>query len=323
MKTTFLDFEQPLAELEAKIEELRYVQDDSALDISEEIGRLQKKGQALTREIYGKLSAWQIAQVARHPQRPYSLDYINALFTGFQELHGDRAFADDPAIVGGIARFGDQSVLVIGHQKGRDTKEKIHRNFGMPKPEGYRKALRLMKLAEKFALPVFTFVDTPGAYPGVGAEERGQSEAIGRNLYAMAELRVPIICTVIGEGGSGGALAIAVGDVTLMLQYATYSVISPEGCASILWKSAEHAPAAAETLGITATRLKSLGLVDRIVNEPVGGAHRDYDAVFQNLRKALQDTWRQLRDKSIDELMEARFDRLVGYGKFKEVEAGR
>jgi acetyl-CoA carboxylase carboxyl transferase subunit alpha len=323
MKTTFLDFEQPLAELEAKIEELRYVQDDSALDISEEIGRLQKKSQALTREIYGKLSAWQIAQVARHPQRPYSLDYINALFTGFEELHGDRAFADDPAIVGGIARFGDQSVLVIGHQKGRDTKEKIHRNFGMPKPEGYRKALRLMKLAEKFALPVFTFVDTPGAYPGVGAEERGQSEAIGRNLYAMAELRVPIICTVIGEGGSGGALAIAVGDVTLMLQYATYSVISPEGCASILWKSAEHAPAAAETLGITATRLKSLGLVDRIVNEPVGGAHRDYDAVFQNLRKALQDTWRQLRDKSIDELMEARFDRLVGYGKFKEVESGR
>jgi acetyl-CoA carboxylase carboxyl transferase subunit alpha len=323
MKTTFLDFEQPLAELEAKIDELRYVQDDSALDISEEIGRLQKKSQALTRDIYGKLSAWQIAQVARHPQRPYTLDYINGLFTGFEELHGDRAFADDPAIVGGLARLGDESVLVIGHQKGRDTKEKIYRNFGMPKPEGYRKALRLMKLAEKFALPVFTFVDTPGAYPGVGAEERGQSEAIGRNLYAMAELRVPIICTVIGEGGSGGALAIAVGDVTLMLQYATYSVISPEGCASILWKSADHAPEAAETLGITATRLKSLGLVDRIVNEPVGGAHRDYDAVFQNLRKALQDSRRQLRDKSIDELMEARFDRLVGYGKFKEVESGR
>jgi acetyl-CoA carboxylase carboxyl transferase subunit alpha len=323
MKTTFLDFEQPLAELDAKIEELRYVQDDSALDISEEIGRLQKKSQALTREIYGKLSAWQIAQVARHPQRPYSLDYINGLFTGFEELHGDRAFAEDPAIVGGLARFGDQSVLVIGHQKGRDTKEKIFRNFGMPKPEGYRKALRLMKLAEKFALPVFSFVDTPGAYPGVGAEERGQSEAIGRNLYAMAELRVPIICTVIGEGGSGGALAIAVGDVTLMLQYATYSVISPEGCASILWKSADHAPAAAETLGITSTRLKSLGLVDRIVNEPVGGAHRDHDAMFQTLRKALQETWRQLRDKSIDELMEARFDRLVGYGKFKEVASGR
>ena len=323
MKTTFLDFEQPLAELEAKIEELRYVQDDSALDISEEIGRLQKKSQALTREIYGKLSAWQIAQVARHPQRPYSLDYINGLFTGFEELHGDRAFAEDPAIVGGLARFGDQSVVVLGHQKGRDTKEKIFRNFGMPKPEGYRKALRLMKLAEKFALPVFSFVDTPGAYPGVGAEERGQSEAIGRNLYAMAELRVPIICTVIGEGGSGGALAIAVGDVTLMLQYATYYVISPEGCASILWKSADHAPAAAETLGITSTRLKSLGLVDRIVNEPVGGAHRDHDAMFQNLRKALQDTLRQLRDKSIDELMEARFDRLVGYGKFTEVESGR
>ena len=323
MKTTFLDFEQPLAELEAKIEELRYVQDDSALDISEEIGRLQKKSLALTREIYGKLSAWQIAQVARHPQRPYTLDYVNGLFAGFEELHGDRAFADDPAIVGGLARFGEQSVVVIGHQKGRDTKEKIYRNFGMPKPEGYRKALRLMKLAEKFALPVFTFIDTPGAYPGVGAEERGQSEAIGRNLYTMAELRVPVVCTVIGEGGSGGALAIAVGDATLMLQYATYSVISPEGCASILWKSAEHAPAAAETLGITATRLKSLGLVDRIVSEPVGGAHRDYDAVFQSLRKALQDTFRQLRDKSIDELMEARFDRLVGYGKFKEVESGR
>ena len=323
MKTTFLDFEQPLAELEAKIEELRYVQDDSALDISEEIERLQKKGQTLTREIYGKLSAWQIAQVARHPQRPYTLDYVNGLFTGFEELHGDRAFADDPAIVGGLARFGEQSAVVIGHQKGRDTKEKIFRNFGMPKPEGYRKALRLMKLAEKFALPVFTFVDTPGAYPGVGAEERGQSEAIGRNLYTMAELRVPIICTVIGEGGSGGALAIAVGDVTLMLQYATYSVISPEGCASILWKSADHAAAAAETLGITATRLKSLGLVDRIVNEPTGGAHRDHDAMLQSLRKALQDTWRQLRDKSIDELVEARFDRLVGYGKFKEAESGR
>jgi len=323
MKTTFLDFEQPIAELEAKIEELRYVQDDSALDISEEIGRLQKKSQALTREIYGKLNAWQIAQVARHPQRPYTLDYVNGMFTGFEELHGDRTFADDPAIVGGLARFGDQSVMVIGHQKGRDTKEKIFRNFGMPKPEGYRKALRLMKLAEKFGIPVFTFVDTPGAYPGVGAEERGQSEAIGRNLYAMAQLRVPVICTVIGEGGSGGALAIAVGDVTLMLQYATYSVISPEGCASILWKSAEHAAEAAETLAITSTRLKALGLVDRIVSEPPGGAHRDHETMLQNLRKALQDSWRQLRETPIDQLLESRFDRLVGYGKFKEVEASR
>jgi acetyl-CoA carboxylase carboxyl transferase subunit alpha len=319
MKTTFLEFEQPIAELEAKIDELRYVQDDSALDISEEIARLQKKSQALTREIYGKLSAWQIAQVARHPQRPYSLDYIQNLFTGFEELHGDRAFADDPAIVGGLARFNDQSVMVIGQQKGRDTKDKIYRNFGMSKPEGYRKALRLMRFAEKFGMPVFTFIDTPGAYPGVGAEERGQSEAIGRNLYVMAELRVPILCTVIGEGGSGGALAIAVGDALLMLQYATYSVISPEGCASILWKSAEHAAEAAETLGITATRLKTLGLIDKIVAEPLGGAHRDHDVMMQNLKKALQDTWRQLQDKSTDELLEARFARLMGYGKYKEV----
>ena len=319
MKTTFLEFEQPIAELEAKIDELRYVQDDSALDISEEIARLQKKSQVLTREIYGKLSAWQIAQVARHPQRPYSLDYIQNLFTGFEELHGDRAFADDPAIVGGLARFNDQSVMVIGQQKGRDTKDKIYRNFGMSKPEGYRKALRLMRFAEKFGVPVFTFIDTPGAYPGVGAEERGQSEAIGRNLYVMAELRVPILCTVIGEGGSGGALAIAVGDALLMLQYATYSVISPEGCASILWKSAGHAAEAAETLGITATRLKTLGLIDKIVAEPLGGAHRDHDVMMQNLKKALQDTWRQLQDKSTDELLEARFARLMGYGKYKEV----
>jgi len=255
MKTTFLDFEQPIAELEAKIEELRFVQDDSAVDISAEIAQLQKKSQALTKDIYGKLSAWQIAQVARHPQRPYTLDYLSNIFTDFEELHGDRVFADDTAIVGGLARFNGDTCVVIGHQKGRDTKEKIFRNFGMPKPEGYRKALRLMKLAEKFAVPVFTFVDTPGAYPGVGAEERGQSEAIGRNLYAMAELKAPIICTVIGEGGSGGALAIAIGDAMMMLQYSTYSVISPEGCASILWKSADYAEEAAETLGITATRL--------------------------------------------------------------------
>ncbi|MEN3355267.1 MAG: acetyl-CoA carboxylase carboxyl transferase subunit alpha [Betaproteobacteria bacterium] len=321
MKTTFLDFEQPIAELEGKIEELRYVQDDSALDISEEIARLQKKSQALTKDIYGKLTAWQIAQVARHPQRPYTLDYANAVFDGFEELHGDRAFADDAAIVGGLARFNGESCMVIGHQKGRDTKEKIHRNFGMPKPEGYRKALRLMKLAEKFAVPVFTFVDTPGAYPGVGAEERGQSEAIGRNLYAMAELRVPVVCTVIGEGGSGGALAIAVGDTTLMLQYSTYSVISPEGCASILWKSADYAAEAAETLGITATRLKALGLIDKIVHEPLGGAHRDHEATMQSLKKALQDSWRQLRDKPLNELLETRFGKLISYGKFKEVEA--
>jgi acetyl-CoA carboxylase carboxyl transferase subunit alpha len=321
MKTTFLEFEQPIAELETKIEELRYVQDDSALDISEEIARLQKKSQALTKDIYGKLSAWQIAQVARHPQRPYTLDYANAIFEGFEELHGDRAFADDAAIVGGLARFNGETCMVLGHQKGRDTKEKIYRNFGMPKPEGYRKALRLMKLAEKFGIPVFTFIDTPGAYPGVGAEERGQSEAIGRNLYTMAELKVPVICTIIGEGGSGGALAIAVGDVTLMLQYSTYSVISPEGCASILWKSADYAAEAAETLGITATRLKALGLVDKIVHEPLGGAHRDHEAMMQSLKKVLQDSWRQLRDKPVGERREARFAKLVSYGKFKEVEA--
>ena len=320
MKTTFLDFEQPIAELEAKIEELRFVQDDSAVDISAEIAQLQKKSQALTKDIYGKLSAWQIAQVARHPQRPYTLDYLSNIFTDFEELHGDRVFADDTAIVGGLARFNGDTCVVIGHQKGRDTKEKIFRNFGMPKPEGYRKALRLMKLAEKFAVPVFTFVDTPGAYPGVGAEERGQSEAIGRNLYAMAELKAPIICTVIGEGGSGGALAIAIGDAMMMLQYSTYSVISPEGCASILWKSADYAEEAAETLGITATRQKTLGLIDRIIGEPLGGAHRDQDATMQSVKKALQDTWRQLKETPLDKLLEARFEKLIGYGKFKEVE---
>jgi len=321
MKTTFLEFEQPIADIEARIEELRFVQDDSALDISEEISRLNKKSQALTREIYAKLSAWQIAQVARHAQRPYTLDYIDGLFTDFDELHGDRAFADDAAIVGGLARFNGDTVMVIGHQKGRDTKEKIRRNFGMPKPEGYRKALRLMRLAEKFGVPIFTFIDTPGAYPGVGAEERGQSEAIGRNLFAMAELKVPIVCTVIGEGGSGGALAIAVGDALLMLQYATYSVISPEGCASILWKSAERAAEAAETLGITATRLKALGLIDRIVAEPLGGAHRDPDAMMQNLKKALVETLRPLREQAPAELVAARFERLMAYGKFKEITA--
>lgn len=319
MKTTFLDFEQPVAELETKIEQLRFVQDDSAVDISDEIGRLESKSAALVKEIYAKLTPWQIAQVARHPQRPYSLDYVELLFTDFVELHGDRSFADDHAMVGGMARFNGQSCLVIGHQKGRDTKEKIHRNFGMPRPEGYRKALRLMRLAERFGLPIFTFVDTPGAYPGIGAEERGQSEAIGRNLFEMAELKVPIICTIIGEGGSGGALAIAAGDAVLMMQYSTYSVISPEGCASILWKSADRAAEAAETMGITAARLKTLGLIDRVVSEPAGGAHRDYRATGQALKKALQDTLRSLQGFSADELVERRYERLMSYGKFKEV----
>ena len=320
MKVTFLDFEHSVAELESKIEQLRYVQDDSALDISEEIGRLQKKSQTLTKDIYAKLTPWQISQVSRHPQRPYTLDYIQALFTDFEELHGDRSYADDAAIVGGLARFNGQSVMVIGHQKGRDTKERQYRNFGMPRPEGYRKAMRLMRLAEKFGIPIMTFIDTPGAYPGVGAEERGQSEAIGKNLYVMAELRVPMICTIIGEGGSGGALAIAIGDALLMLQYATYSVISPEGCASILWKSAAKAPDAAETLGITATRLKTLGLIDKIVAEPLGGAHRDYPAMMQTMKKALQESLKQAQSLPLDDMLQARFNRLMGYGKFKEVE---
>ena len=321
MKTTFLDFEQPIAELENKIEELRYVQDDTAVDISVEISHLEKKSQEQTKGIYAKLTPWQISQVSRHPQRPYTLDYINAIFTDFEELHGDRAYADDPAIVGGIARFNGQSVIVIGHQKGRDTKERQYRNFGMPRPEGYRKALRLMKLAEKFNLPVMTFIDTPGAYPGIGAEERGQSEAIGRNLYEMAKLRVPVICTVIGEGGSGGALAIAVGDVVQMLQYSTYSVISPEGCASILWKTAEKASEAADALGITANRLKTLGLVDKVINEPLGGAHRDYPHMMATMKKSLTDALKSLRDKSVDELLDSRFERLMSYGKFKEEDA--
>ncbi|HEY5635746.1 MAG TPA: acetyl-CoA carboxylase carboxyltransferase subunit alpha [Burkholderiales bacterium] len=318
MKTTFLDFEQPIAELETRIEELRYVQEDSAVDISQEIQRLSKKSQGLTKDIYAKLTPWQVAQVARHPQRPYTLDYVSALFTDFEELHGDRLFAEDASIVGGLARFNGQACMVIGHQKGRDTKEKILRNFGMPRPEGYRKALRLMQLAEKFGLPVFTFVDTPGAYPGIDAEERGQSEAIGRNLMAMAGLRTPIIVTVIGEGGSGGALAIAVGDVVMMLQYATYSVISPEGCASILWRSADKAPEAAEALGITATRLKALGLIDKIIPEPLGGAHRDVPATAQAVKKALADALRQLQAKKPKELVEERLERLMGHGKFKE-----
>ncbi len=318
MKTSFLDFEQSIADLEAKIEELRFVQDDSAIDISDDIDRLEKKSAQLTKDIYAKLSPWQVSQVARHPQRPYTLDYLSLIFTDFEELHGDRAFADDHAIVGGLARFNGQPVMVIGHQKGRDTKDKIYRNFGMPRPEGYRKALRLMKLAEKFGLPVMTFVDTPGAYPGIDAEERGQSEAIGRNLYVMAELKVPVIVTIIGEGGSGGALAIAVGDVLQMLQYSTYSVISPEGCASILWKSADKAPEAAETMGITAQRLKTLGLVDKIISEPLGGAHRDYVAMAHSLKKALQDALKQLSGLSTEELLATRYERLMSYGRFKE-----
>lgn len=318
MKISFLDFEQPIADLEAKIDQLRFVQDDSAVDISEEIARLEQKSAQMTKDLYAKLTPWQISMVARHPQRPYTLDYLGRIFTDFEELHGDRAFADDHAIVGGLARFNGQSVMVIGHQKGRDTKEKIYRNFGMPRPEGYRKALRLMRLAEKFGLPIMTFIDTPGAYPGIDAEERGQSEAIGRNLYVMAELRVPIIVTVIGEGGSGGALAIGVGDTLQMLQYSTYSVISPEGCASILWRSADKAPEAAETMGITAQRLKSLGLVDKIVNEPLGGAHRDHAAMAQTLKKALQDSLKQFAGVSTDEMLAARYERLMSYGRFKE-----
>ncbi|MDR3412158.1 MAG: acetyl-CoA carboxylase carboxyltransferase subunit alpha [Formivibrio sp.] len=318
MKTTFLDFEQPIAELENKIEELRYVQDDTAVDISVEIGHLEKKSQEQTKGIYAKLIPWQISQVARHPQRPYTLDYINGIFTDFEELHGDRSFADDHAIVGGVARFNGQSVMVIGHQKGRDTKERQFRNFGMPRPEGYRKALRLMRLAEKFNLPVITFIDTPGAYPGIGAEERGQSEAIGRNLFEMTKLRVPIICSIIGEGGSGGALAIAVGDVVQMLQYSTYSVISPEGCASILWKTAEKASDAAEALGITANRLKTLGLIDKVITEPLGGAHRNYPQMMVTMKKALGDALKSVREKPVDELLDTRFERLMSYGKYKE-----
>ena len=321
MKTTFLDFEQPIAELEAKIEELRFVQDGSALDISEEIARLQAKSQALLKDIYAKLTPWQVSQLARHPQRPYTLDYIGEIFTDFHELHGDRVFADDSAIVGGLARFNGLAVMVIGHQKGRDTKERALRNFGMARPEGYRKALRLMHLAEKFNVPVLTMIDTPGAYPGIDAEERGQSEAIGHNLCEMAQLRVPIISTVIGVGGSGGALAIAVADTVLMLQYATYSVISPEGCASILWKSAERAADAAEALGLTAHRLKALGLIDRIVSEPVGGAHRDPKQMSALLKRALADSLRQFQDVKVKELLASRHARLMGYGKFKETSA--
>ena len=317
-KKHFLDFEQPVAELETKIEELRYVQNESAVDISDEIERLSKKSLQLTKDIYSSLTPWQVTQIARHPQRPYTLDYVNEIFTEFQELHGDRHFADDQSIVGGLARFNGQACMVLGHQKGRDTRERGLRNFGMSRPEGYRKALRLMKLAEKFDLPIFTFVDTPGAYPGIGAEERGQSEAIGRNIFEMAQLEVPIIVTIIGEGGSGGALAISVGDQLLMLQYSIYSVISPEGCASILWKTSERASDAAEALGITAHRLKALGLVDKIVNEPVGGGHRDIKQMAAQLKRALSDALRQVSDLSTKELLNRRYERLQSYGRFTD-----
>ena len=317
-KKHFLEFEQPIAELETKIEELRYVQSESAVDISEEIDRLSKKSQQLTKEVYASVAPWQVYQIARHPQRPQTLDYCSEVFTEFQELHGDRHFADDAAIVGGIARFNGQACMVIGHQRGSDAKERTLRNFGMPRPEGYRKALRLMKLAEKFGLPVFTFIDTMGAYPGIGAEERSQSEAIGRNIFEMAQLEVPIIATVIGEGGSGGALAIGVADQVLMLQFAAYSVISPEGCASILWKSSERASDAAEALGITAHRLKALGLIDKIVNEPVGGAHRDAKQMASNLKRALSDALRQVSDLKTRELLDRRYERVQAYGRFSD-----
>jgi len=318
MDLNFLDFEQPIAELEAKIEELRLVGHDNEINIQEEIERLQKKSRALTESVFAGLSPWQISQLSRHPQRPYLLDYVRRLFDEFYELHGDRAYADDPAIIGGLARMDGRPVMVIGHQKGRDTKEKIYRNFGMPRPEGYRKALRLMGMAERFRLPILTFIDTPGAYPGVGAEERGQSEAIARNLQVMSRLRTPILCTVVGEGGSGGALAIGVGDRLLMLQYSTYSVISPEGCASILWKSADKAQLAAEAMVITSDKLKELGLVDLVIPEPLGGAHRDPDAVAAALRQALLEQLDILQPMELDVLVAERYARLMGFGKFKE-----
>ncbi len=318
-KVSYLDFEQPIAELEKQIESLQDAHDEhDDIDITKELAQLEQKNAKLLSDIYANLTAWQVSQVARHPQRPYTLDYIKNIFTDFEELHGDRAFADDPAIVGGLARLDDMPVMVIGQQKGRDVKARQYRNFGMPRPEGYRKALRLFRLAEKFHLPIITLIDTPGAYPGIGAEERGQSEAIAKNLYVMTELKTPIVGVVIGEGGSGGALALGVVDQLLMLQYSTYSVISPEGCASILWKSASRAPEAAETLGITADRLKALGLVDQIVSEPIGGAHRDPDAMMEILKKAIKTNLIALQKKTTDKLLETRYERLMSYGKFKE-----
>ena len=319
MKISYLDFEKPISELEAQTEKLKETHNKNKnLDISKELSQLEGKTKKLLHEIYDNLNAWQISQVSRHPHRPYTLDYIEKLFTDFEELHGDRSFADDPAIVGGLASFEGIPVMVIGHQKGRDVKERQHRNFGMPKPEGYRKALRLYRLAEKFNVPIVTLIDTPGAYPGINAEERGQSEAIARNLYVMAELKTPIIGVVIGEGGSGGALALGVVDHLIMLQFATYSVISPEGCASILWKSADKASTAAELLGITATRLKELGLVDTILPEPLGGAHRNPNALMETVRKSLKDQLTKLKKKSLKQLLDSRYERLLSYGKFKE-----
>ncbi|MDH5302169.1 MAG: acetyl-CoA carboxylase carboxyl transferase subunit alpha [Gammaproteobacteria bacterium] len=319
MFLNYLDFEQPIAELEAKIEELRRVGHDTEINISDEIERLESKCKSLTKEIFAKLTPWQISQLARHPKRPYTLDYINRIFTDFEELHGDRAFSDDAAIVGGIARLNGRPVMVIGQQKGRDTKEKVRRNFGMPRPEGYRKALRLMHMAERFKMPIATFIDTPGAYPGIDAEERGQSEAIARNLLEMSNLRTPIVVTVIGEGGSGGALAIGVGDRVNMLQYSTYSVISPEGCASILWKSAERASDAAEALGITSDRLKSLGLIDEIIEEPLGSAHRNVDQIALKVKETLVKSFDQLRSLPTETLLERRYQRLMKHGTFKTV----
>jgi len=318
MNPNFLEFEQPIAELDAKIEELRYVGDDTEINIGDEIIRLQDKCKNLTESIFNKLSPWQTSQLSRHPQRPYTQDYIDRIFTDYQELHGDRAYGDDKAIIGGMARLGGRPVMVIGHQKGRDTKEKIKRNFGMPRPEGYRKALRLMKLAERFKMPVVTFIDTPGAYPGIGAEERGQSEAIARNLFEMAALKTPIICTVIGEGGSGGALAIGVGDRVNMLKYSTYSVISPEGCATILWKSAERAQEAADALGITSERLKELGLIDGIIDEPLGSAYRDVDVTARNVKQSLIESLDNLDKMGLDTMLETRYQRLMSYGRFTE-----
>lgn len=318
MDINFLDFEQPIAELQAKIEELRLIGDDHDVNIGEEIQRLEEKSIILTEQIFSSLTAWQVSQLARHSQRPYFLDYVESIFTDFEELHGDRAYGDDYAIIGGLARLDGQAVMVIGHQKGRDTVEKIKRNFGMPRPEGYRKAMRLMEMAERFQIPIFTFIDTPGAYPGVGAEERGQSEAIARNLFVMSKLKTPIIVTVVGEGGSGGALAIGVGDHVQMLKYSTYSVISPEGCASILWKSADKASDAAEVLGITADRLLDMGLIDEIIDEPLGSAHRDYKTMSQTLGISLKNTMKRLAAIPVDQLLEQRYQRLMQYGEVKE-----
>ncbi len=322
MDLKFLDFEQPIAELEAKIEELRKVEFDNDINISDAITQLEDKSQALTTSIFSKLSDWQISQLSRHPGRPYTLDYIELIFTDFSQLHGDRAYSDDPAIVCGLARLDNLPVMVIGHQKGRDTKEKIYRNFGMPRPEGYRKALRVMKLAEKFNLPVICLIDTPGAYPGIGAEERGQSEAIARNLFEMASLKTPIICTIIGEGGSGGALAIGVGDRLLMLEYSTYSVISPEGCASILWKSADKCQLAAEAMGITSDRVREQGFLDEVVREPLGGAHRNFEATAINLREALVRHLTALKQQPLEEMLAKRYQRMMSYGAYSD-DAGK